>query len=119
VDYRADAVRWAELGERLGPDARVVALTQDYGMRLAYWGWLEPSVWPTTADAAYHALRGSQPDFEGQYARLTQNRDLFLVTDFKQLDRQPDLKRRLYSLDLVSEQAGEYAIFRLATEPGG
>src|SRR5215213_6190061 len=34
VDYRPQAVMWAEIGEHFDDKARVVALTQDYGSRL-------------------------------------------------------------------------------------
>jgi hypothetical protein len=118
ANYRPEAMAWAEIGERLGPDARVVALTQDYGMRLAYWGWLEPSAWPTSGDTTYHALRGNRPDFESQFARWTQNREYFLVTDFEELDRQPDLQRRLESFSSIEYRADEYAIFDLRSGPG-
>src|SRR4030095_4736013 len=38
VDYRPEAAMWAEVSEQL-IDKRAVALTQDYGSRLEYWGW--------------------------------------------------------------------------------
>src|SRR5687768_10827542 len=46
VDYRPDAAMWAEIGEQFDEKARVVALTQDYGSRLEYWGWRESANWP-------------------------------------------------------------------------
>jgi len=113
ANYRPQAAMWAEIGECLGADARVVALAQDYGMRLTYWGWLAPSPWPTTGDLTYHAIRGAQAQFDDRFARLTQNRDYFLVTDFQELDRQPELKQRLLSTCLVIHQGQEYLICEL------
>ena len=114
VDYRPEAAMWVEIGQRLGPDARLVALTQDYGMRLTYWGWLAPTPWPSTGDVSYHALRGARRDFDDQFQRLTQNRQYFLVTDFRELDRQPDLKEILYSSYPALFESDAYVIFDLA-----
>jgi 4-amino-4-deoxy-L-arabinose transferase-like glycosyltransferase len=102
VDYRPQAAMWAEIGARLGPEARLVALTEDYGSRLAYWGWLDSAAWPVAGDFAYHAdLRGAQDDFEERFNRLALKRDFFLVTLPEELRLQP----------LLNERLGEYPIF--------
>ena len=103
VDFRPDAEMWQEIGVALGPDARVLALTEDYGMRLIYWGWLAPTPWPAASDLRYHALRGASRQFETEFARLSRNRDYFLVTDFDELARQPDLAAKLGEFDVVAE----------------
>jgi len=113
VDYRPEAAMWAEIGQALGPDARLVALTQDYGSRLAYWGWLDPAVWPLAGDLAYHVgLRGAQDDFEKQFDALALKRDFFLVTLPDELESQPLLKERLAAYPLYRQGTG-YVIYDL------
>jgi len=113
VDFHPDAEMWREIGETLGPEARVLALTQDYGMRLIYWGWLAPTPWPSASDLRYHALRGASRRFESEFARLSRNRDYFLVTDFDELARQPDLAAKLGEFDVVAERP-RYVILDLS-----
>ena len=53
VDYRPQAVLWAKIGEKLAYQKNAVALTQDYGSRLEYWGWTTADMWPTSGDLYY------------------------------------------------------------------
>lgn len=99
-DYRPEAEFWRQVGDVIR-DYRVVALTQDYGLPLAYWGWVGTANWPDSTDIEYHALRGAGATFEKTFSRLTGGRELFLVTDLVEFARQPELKARL----------GEYAVF--------
>jgi 4-amino-4-deoxy-L-arabinose transferase-like glycosyltransferase len=113
ADYRPEASLWSEVGEQLGPQARLVALTEDYGLRLAYWGWLKPAPWPLAGDIAYHAdLRGAQDDFDERFERLALKRDFFLVTLPDELDQQPLLKERLAAYPLFVQGEG-YVVYDL------
>jgi hypothetical protein len=81
---------WAGIGGVLGREARVVALSHDYGLRLAYWGWLDSAAWPVAGDITYHAdLRGAQDDFEDRFRELAVKRGFFLVTLTDELALQP------------------------------
>jgi hypothetical protein len=112
VDYRPEALTWAEIGAKIG-DARVAGLTQDYGSRLAYWGWKNVTAWPTSGDLIYHDdLRGAQRDFEKRFDEISR-KDLFLVTDFNELNLQLFLKDKLYSSYSILDQGEEYVIFDL------
>jgi hypothetical protein len=107
TDYRPEAAMWAQIGQTLGRDARVVGLTQDYGSRLAYWGWLDSAQWPAAGDLAYHVdLRGAQIDFEERFKNLTSKRDFFLVTMSNELAAQPLLKERLAKYPIFMEGEG-------------
>jgi hypothetical protein len=115
VDYRPEAGMWAEIGELIG-DKNVIGLTQDYGSRLAYWGWKNPTSWPTSGDLIYHAdLRGAENDFEQSFAAVAAKKELFLVTDFDELKRQPLLKEKLSGVPIFAEGDG-YVIFDLGSE---
>ena len=110
IDYRPQAQMWAEIGELIG-DANAAGLTQDYGSRLAYWGWKNVTSWQTYGDLIYHDdLRGAQSDFEQQFESIASKKELFLVTDFDELNRQPMLKEKLSAYPIFAEGDG-YVIF--------
>jgi hypothetical protein len=113
VDYRPQAAMWAEIGEQLDDDARVVALTQDYGSRLEYWGWRESLHWPYLGDAGYANVRSGRMTFDDLFDRFSSKMTHFLVTDFEELERQPELKERLFSFYPVSAEGEGYLIFDL------
>lgn len=112
VDYRPQAAMWAEIGEAVN-GKRVVALTQDYGSRLQYWGWYTTDTWPTLGEISYSQLRGGKIDmFDEMFDRYTGKRDLFLVTDFDELKAQAQLRERLVSYTIFREGDG-YIIYTL------
>lgn len=112
VDYRPEAHMWREISEK-AKGYNLAGLTQDYGTRLAYWGWLPITSWPTFGDLNYHQdLRGAQNDFEEQFEELALKKDLFIVTDFEELDRQPLLKEKLTQFSIFA-QGENYIIYDL------
>ncbi len=112
VDYRPEAAMWAEIGDKLGHASGVVALTQDYGQRLNYWGWQNAEIWPNSGDIDYHELRGASFNPASRFRQLTQGKKFFLVTDFSELDRQAELKQALQSLPIYAQGDG-YIIYDL------
>ena len=111
VDYRPDAAMWAQIGDVLR-DKRVVALAEDYGSRLEYWGWRNVSNWPYVGDLNYASLRGGDFSFEELFADYSSKRDFFLVTDFDELNKQPLLKARLSSYPVYA-RGDRYIIYEL------
>ncbi len=116
VDYRPQAAMWAEIGDKLGHGPNVVALTQDYGTRLAYWGWQDALIWPNSGDIDYHDERGASFNAAKRFTKLTRGNAYFLVTDFDELDRQPDLKKLLAGFPVYAQGDG-YTIFDLQHPP--
>ena len=116
VDYRPQAAMWAEIGDKLGHGAGVVALTQDYGQRLNYWGWQNAEIWPNSGDIDYHELRGASFNSNKNFARMTNGNEFFLVTDFQELDRQLDLKKSLSAFPVYAQGDG-YIIYDLRNQP--
>ena len=112
VDYRPQAAFWAMLGDKLGHGHNVVALTQDYGDRLAYWGWQDALIWPNSGDIDYHTVRGATLDLGGRFQDLVHGNTYFLVTDLDELDRQPALKQQLAAYAVYSQGDG-YIIYDL------
>jgi hypothetical protein len=117
INYRPQAAMWAEIGDRLGHGPNVVALTQDYGSRLAYWGWQNTVVWPFVGDFEYRQVRGGSLEFKEAFEILTKGNTYFLVTDFAELGRQPELSDRLKTYDVFAEGDG-YVIYNLESTGG-
>lgn len=113
VDYRPQAKMWAEIGEHFHHSTRVIALTQDYGSRLEYWGWRRFSTWPYSGDTAYANIRRGVFTFDDLFERYSSKMSYFLVTDFEEFNRQPQLKERLFSFYPVYAEGEGYLIFDL------
>jgi hypothetical protein len=115
VDYRLEVQMWQQIAETTR-GYNLAGLTQDYGSRLAYWGWRSITPWPTYGDLNYHEdLRGAQMDFEKQFEELALKKDLFLVTDFDELNRQPFLEAKLAGYPVFAQGDG-YIIYDLIEE---
>ena len=112
LDYRPQAGMWAEIGEKLDHQKNAVALTQDYGSRLEYWGWMTADMWPTSGDLYYAEVRGDQRSFAELFDRTIRRKDLFLVTDFDELNIQVDLKDALSQYPVYAQGDG-YIIYDL------
>jgi hypothetical protein len=112
-DDRAEPQFWADLGEKLGRSSSVIGLTQDYGNRLAYWGWKITEQWPTTGDQNLRKLAGKAKTFDEIFTERVEGKQYFLITNFNQFDRQQELKDKLFSAYPVVEQTSEYIIFDL------
>ena len=113
VDYRPEAAMWEQIGEQLEEGTRVIALTQDYGSRLQYWGWRTASTWPYTGDVGYANIRGGVFSFDDLFNKYSSKMRYFLVTDFDEFNRQPELKAHLVNAYPVAFQGDGYLIFDL------
>ena len=113
VDYRPEAAMWAEIRQQLGDEERILALTQDYGSRLEYWGWRGSVNWPHLGDEGYVNVHGGTITFDDLFNRYASKRGYFLVTDFGEFNRQPQLKERLLSFYPLHAEGDGYLIFDL------
>ncbi len=113
VDYRPEAAMWEQIGEQFEDGTRVIALTQDYGSRLQYWGWRTASTWPYVGDVGYANMRGGVFSFDDLFNKYSSKMRYFLVTDFDEFNRQPELKERLIGSYPISSQGDGYLIFDL------
>jgi hypothetical protein len=112
-DYRNEAPYWQEIASYLPTDGKIIALTQDYGYRLTYYGWRKMALWPNRGERTLASLRGSPKEFEEYFGKRTEGKDYFLITAFGQLNDQPDLKQMLTDhYPLIAEGDG-YLIYQL------
>lgn len=111
TDYRPEEKMWQEIAQIID-GYNVAGITQDYGSRMAYFGWKSITSAPSYGDILYGSERGNQVDFEERYNELIAKKDLFLVTDFRDLNRQPLLKEKLEALPIFATGDG-YIIYDL------
>lgn len=113
-DNRSEAQKFTELGNIVGHDVSVIALTEDYGYPLSYWSYIGPSLWPSTSDRDLKNIVGaSDPAFQQLFKELTVGKEVFLVTMPDEFEKQTDLKEYLLSTYPVQQGEGYY-IFDLA-----
>jgi hypothetical protein len=109
-DFSDAPALWASIGEAIPFNAEVIALTQDYGYDLMYWGWRKVDLWPLNTDLT--AVKVGDRDPSGRFADLTAGEDYFLVTAFRQLEQQPGLKKVLDGYPVAAQGDG-YVLYDL------
>jgi len=118
ASYRHEAKYWKDLGEKIGQDSPVIALTHDYGYRINYWGFIQPTLWPTQGDLTVKELIGStDPEFETLFKMRTEGKEYFLVTLLGDFESQANLYKQLFE-NYPYEQGDGYYLFDL-THPLG
>ncbi|NPV86765.1 MAG: phospholipid carrier-dependent glycosyltransferase [Anaerolineae bacterium] len=113
-DYRHEPISWQRVGQAIPANAKVIALTGDYGMRLRYYGWTKASAhWATQADSNLFSLAGNNTHNDVEhFAEMAHDMDYFLVTAFHELDSQPALRKQLEALPIFAQGDG-YILFDL------
>jgi 4-amino-4-deoxy-L-arabinose transferase-like glycosyltransferase len=121
TDYRSEPLGWVKMGRELPKTGRIIALTHDYGARVAYYGWRRVALWPTRADFAFYQLQGRNlsGDFDTEFDDRTSGYDYFLVTLLGELDEQAMLQEKLYRDFPLAIDGDGYLLFQLRPdEPG-
>ncbi len=113
-DYRNEPAYWQEVASHLPDDGKIIALTQDYGYRLMYYGWKKVILWPNRGEQNLNALRGSEKEFAEYFVKRTEGKRYFLITAFRQFEDQPDLQQMLYDHYALLEEGQGYLIFDLS-----
>lgn len=108
--FRHEPAFWNEVGEAFPFDAKVIALTQDYGYRLMMYGWRKVDLWPLATELS--ETRNPDKDNAAKFDELTAGDDYFLVTAFGQLDKQPDVKKILDTYPIAVQGEG-YVLYDL------
>jgi 4-amino-4-deoxy-L-arabinose transferase-like glycosyltransferase len=111
--FRHEPAYWNSVGEALPSNAKVIALTQDYGYRLMMYGWRKVNLWPLATELS--ATRNPDKDNAAKFDDITAGMDYFLVTAFGQFDKQPELKKILDTYPIAIEGDG-YVLYDLRTK---
>jgi len=121
-DMRQETIAWKRMGENLPVDGEIVALTQDYGNRLRYYGGRSVILWPYSWDFDLTLRRGGNlGSFQEIFNQYTEGAKYFMVSFNSELDIQPELKSILYEHYPLVQQGDGYILFdlsqRLSTTP--
>lgn len=112
-DFQEEIDNWRFIGDRLGHEVRVIGIFEDYGYRLAYWGWTHVSSWTTSGDAFLRELAGLEVNLDARFKERTEGYDYFIVADQEEFDRQEKLKQYFEEHFLKFEQVGDISIYDL------
>jgi hypothetical protein len=113
TDHRQEPQFWSEISSMIGRDKFVIALTEDYGSRLSYWGNINATLWYSNEYQDFQKLMGaSNPEFEALFKELTSGKDVFLVTLMDDFESQVELHDHLFS-HYACVQGDGYLIFYL------
>jgi hypothetical protein len=110
---RLEPAYWQHIGSLLPTDGKILALTQDYGFRLIYYGWRKVTLWPIQGEQTLAQLRGKGKDFASEVANRIEGKSYFLITAFGQFNNQPELKQYLAGHYPVFAQGDGYLIYDL------
>ena len=102
------------MGAAIPADSDVIALTQDYGFDLMYWGWRKVRLWPL--NTALSELRIGDREPTDRFKEITAGSEYFLVTAFGQLDAQPVLAKILSGYP-VKAQGDGFILYDLGASP--
>lgn len=111
VNYRTEADFWAYLGQRLQGHS-VLALTQDYNSRLAYWGWFTADYFLSSGDFQRRLVAGVDSDVKALFEEQVEGKDLFVITMLDELDKLPTLQNLLHPYP-VFQQGDGFIIYQL------
>lgn len=116
-DYRNEAHFYKKVADFVGHESKVVALSQDYGNRIAYFGWIKPKPWKSGENIDQAPVLDSEMDqFEEYFREYTAGYDYFLITRISELHRQEQLDNFLNENFDILEEGGGYIIFDLNKE---
>jgi len=116
-DYRNEPYYYKKVADFVGRESKVVTLSQDYGNRIAYYGWIKPKDWKAfRKNDQTPILDGGMDPFEEYFREFTAEFDYFIITRIKEFQRQEQLFDFLYESFDIFEEGGGYIIFDLNKE---
>ena len=113
-DYRDTPTEWARFEKIIPQGQKVIAITKAYGFPLAYFGWVDVTAWLSESDASLRALAGvDEEEMQARRMASLEGKDLFLITNFNELERQGGLSEFLSQGYEIFDQGGDYLIYDL------
>ena len=114
VDYRDQPIVWREISSQIPKDGKTIAVTQDFGLRMLYYGWRRVDLWPNANQIEVREMREKGIPFDSLFAKQTKGKKYFLITDFEDFEEQPELKDFLNNQFKILEHNEHYIIFDLS-----
>lgn len=115
TNFYSEPRSWQLVGEAIPVNRSFVALTNDYGLRLEYYGWRKAGFyWPGSMDLEASLMRGQQEvDVKAYFKEVIRGYEYFLVTALGELDKQVVLKQILTTYFPVYHQGAGFVIYDL------
>lgn len=111
--YSDQLPRWQELGSLFAPEDQITGLLPDYGHPFRFFGWRMYRWWPDTVE---REIMGVSPaEFPAYWRESTSDMDYFVVTEFWQLDLQPDVRDHLNLHCRLVHDTESYRVFSLGS----
>jgi hypothetical protein len=113
-DYRHEPDWYWEVANKVNRDSRIAVLSQNYGNRIAFYGWITPKVWLEVKDQEHADMQGAISDpFQEAFRDFIEGVDYFIVTNLQELRRQEKLHDKLYNTYSIHAEGGGFVIFDL------
>lgn len=112
-NFRQEITLAQDIGGLFQPQERVVSIAPYYSYTIRYWGWVNATNWLSVGDFDIRELAGQTIDIPAVFAEQTAGQDYFLVMDFAELDRQPEVKKLLVEGFPLVKQTADYAVYDL------
>ena len=116
ANYDGEVSFWQKMESVFDRKDSIIGITQDYGYRLNYWGWIGIEHWMSSSDFSIRELAGQEFEMQALFEEKIEGKDYFLVTQLSELDKQPEIKKILFENYQIKEETSEYIIFDLRQE---
>jgi hypothetical protein len=111
ANFSAEPAFWQSLGDKLR-NYSLIALTDNYNVRLSYWGWTGSTYWLSSGDFAKRVIDGTDINVKSYFDQQTKGKDVFLITMLDELNSQPQLKKILDRYPILM-QGDRYIVYDL------
>ncbi|MBM3152676.1 MAG: glycosyltransferase family 39 protein [Chloroflexi bacterium] len=115
-DFSAESQKWQDLGARL-TGSSIIGLTDDYNMRMAYYGGKVIYPYMHYYDWKMAEMGGNEFDVTAEnqeyFLDSVEGMEYFVITLFDEFERQPYLKNILYNQYPILMQSDWYIVFDL------
>lgn len=113
-DFRHEPDYYFKVASYVSPDKSIIALSQDYGFRLAYYGWINVQPWSQLENLLPPGEKiTEQNPYSSRFSAAMEDFDFFIITRMKDYRQQTDLKNELVDHYPVLTESGGYMIFDL------
>lgn len=114
-NYRPDAEYFAMIGNLTGHTLEPVAsVSQDYGGRLAYWGWQPNEAWYDESQLQLRQAAGREIELAARFGEFLEGKRFFVVTHLARFENDTALKEYLYNNYPIHAEGKGFIIFDLA-----
>ncbi len=113
-DFRHEPDYYYKVASYVSPDKSIIALSQDYGFRLSYYGWINVQPWSQLENLLPPGEKITEEDsYSMRFSDAMDDFDYFIITRMKDFRQQSDLRKELVDHYPVLTEGGGYLIYDL------